>query len=102
MKLEPFQITAEIKATMTTRDFCYWLQGFFELTNTNTLTEEQVIEIKKYLYNCFQHDCEKINLNNVTIRDSVRELNLPVNTGINIHDGLDYPRYEFGEKERYE
>lgn len=31
------------------RDFCYWLQGMFELTNANELTAEQVQQIKDHL-----------------------------------------------------
>ena len=31
------------------RDFCYWLQGFFELTNNNELSEQQIQMIKNHL-----------------------------------------------------
>lgn len=34
---------------MTTRDFAYWLKGFFELTQTNELSSEQVQDIKNHL-----------------------------------------------------
>lgn len=34
---------------MTIESFCYWLRGYFELSNSNTLTEEQVTIIKKHL-----------------------------------------------------
>jgi hypothetical protein len=34
---------------MEHRDFCYWLQGFFELTNTDVILPEQVAEIKEHL-----------------------------------------------------
>ena len=34
---------------MTERDFCYWLQGFFEVTGSNELTEKQVQIIKDHL-----------------------------------------------------
>ena len=50
---------------MTERDFCYWLQGFFELNQPKSLTPEQTLEVKKHLYNVFQHECEKLNLTNV-------------------------------------
>ncbi len=30
-------------------NFAYWLQGFFELSKSNKLTEEQVAEIKNHL-----------------------------------------------------
>lgn len=34
---------------MNERDFAYWLQGFFELTNTETLSAEQVRVVKEHL-----------------------------------------------------
>lgn len=34
---------------MTERDFCYWLQGFFEIENPTNITSEQVAMIKEHL-----------------------------------------------------
>lgn len=34
---------------MNERDFFYWLQGFFELAGTNTLSEKQVEMIKEHM-----------------------------------------------------
>jgi hypothetical protein len=34
---------------MTTEQFTYWLQGFFELSGTTTLNEEQVKVIKEHI-----------------------------------------------------
>jgi hypothetical protein len=34
---------------MNELQFCYWLQGFFELSNPKTLDENQVQEIKNHL-----------------------------------------------------
>jgi hypothetical protein len=34
---------------MTPQNFCYWLQGYFELTNGSNLSEEQVNLIKEHL-----------------------------------------------------
>lgn len=34
---------------MTSENFTYWLQGFFEISKTNELTAEQVKEIKDHL-----------------------------------------------------
>jgi hypothetical protein len=34
---------------MTPENFVYWLQGYFELTHSDTLTEEQVIVIKQHI-----------------------------------------------------
>lgn len=34
---------------METRDFIYWLNGFFELSEAKTLNEKQVEQIKDHL-----------------------------------------------------
>lgn len=34
---------------MTSQEFCYWLQGFFELGNPESLTEQQVQVINNHL-----------------------------------------------------
>lgn len=38
---------------MTERDFCYWLQGLFELTEVKSLTESQVKMIRDHLKTVF-------------------------------------------------
>lgn len=47
---------------MTSRDFAYWLQGYFEVTaaefNTLTLTSAQVDCIKKHLAMVFIHEID--------------------------------------------
>lgn len=49
---------------MTSRDFCYWLQGFFEvdqagqLEGNQILTEPQVEVIKKHLNMVFYHEID--------------------------------------------
>ncbi len=34
---------------MNERDFCYWLRGFFELTNSKKLNKQQVKMIKEHM-----------------------------------------------------
>jgi len=34
---------------MTCNDFCYWLQGFFELSDADSLSEKQVAEFRNQL-----------------------------------------------------
>lgn len=34
---------------MTPENFAYWLQGFFEMTETNKLSEKQILMIKEHL-----------------------------------------------------
>lgn len=43
---------------MTSRDFCFWLQGFFELTESQNLTSKQVELIKRHLHLVFKHEID--------------------------------------------
>lgn len=43
---------------MTSRDFCYWLQGLFELGYYRTLSEEQVVVIRNHLNMVFYHEID--------------------------------------------
>lgn len=44
---------------MNSQEFCYWLQGFFELSpNCSTLTEVQVQSIRNHLNMVFVHDID--------------------------------------------
>jgi len=40
---------------MTPTAFCYWLQGFFELSDAETLSPKQVEAIKNHLNLVFEH-----------------------------------------------
>lgn len=43
---------------MKSRDFCYWLQGLFELGDYKTLSEQQVTVIRNHLNMVFYHDID--------------------------------------------
>lgn len=43
---------------MTSRDFAYWLQGYFELAPSGPITTEQVEVIKKHLNLVFYHEID--------------------------------------------
>jgi len=43
---------------MTSRDFCFWLQGFFEVSEATVLTEAQVVVVKKHLNLVFAHEID--------------------------------------------
>ena len=43
---------------MTSRDFCYWLQGIFEVANPETLDKEAVDKIKAHLNMVFIHEID--------------------------------------------
>ena len=40
---------------MNTIDFCYWLQGYFEMTESKSLNEDQTTIIKNELNLVFKH-----------------------------------------------
>ena len=50
---------------MKSRDFCYWLQGYFEILapamNSTTLSEGQVAVIKNHLNMVFKHEIDPSN-----------------------------------------
>ncbi len=63
---------------MTSRDFCYWLQGFFELQGTNqALTTEQVQIIRNHLKLVFLHEIDPSYSDNKVVQQIFQ----------NIHDG---------------
>ena len=43
---------------MTARDFAYWLQGFFELNESISITEKQTETIKNHLNLVFYHEID--------------------------------------------
>jgi hypothetical protein len=43
---------------MTSRDFCFWLQGFFERQNTTVLSQTQVEMIHRHLSLVFLHEID--------------------------------------------
>ncbi len=44
---------------MKATEFCYWLQGMFELAEPTTLDEKQTDLIRRHLAMAFQHDIDK-------------------------------------------
>lgn len=43
---------------MTSRDFCYWLQGHFEISETKNLGERETAMIKRHLELVFKHEID--------------------------------------------
>jgi hypothetical protein len=43
---------------MTSRDFAYWLQGFFEISNPQTIGAAETEMIKKHLNLVFKHEID--------------------------------------------
>lgn len=46
------------KDTMTSRDFCYWLQGHLELNPGQVPTKEQMEIIRRHLAMVFSHEID--------------------------------------------
>lgn len=62
---------------MTSKDFVYWLQGMFELTDVDTLNEKQVTLIKNHLKLVFLHEIDPSYSDDPTVQHIFQ----------NIHDG---------------
>lgn len=43
---------------MKAENFCYWLQGFFEITDPKIINSDQIEMIKKHLNLVFAHDID--------------------------------------------
>lgn len=43
---------------MTSRDFVYWVQGFFEISGAKSLTEAQVTVVRNHLNMVFYHEID--------------------------------------------
>ena len=43
---------------MTSRDFCYWLQGYIELSPMKSLSLHQIQEVQKHLSLVFKHEID--------------------------------------------
>ena len=43
---------------MNSRDYCFWLQGFFEISETEQLTTKQIEIIKNHLSLVFIHEID--------------------------------------------
>lgn len=51
---------------MNSIDFCFWLQGKFELDNSDSLTENQVKIIKNHLNLVFKHEIDPLRESQTT------------------------------------
>ena len=49
---------------MNSQEFCYWLQGLFELTETKTLSAQQVEIVKNHLQLVFTKVTDDVVINN--------------------------------------
>ena len=56
---------------MNTIDFCYWLQGYFEISEGKELSEKQVEIIKNHLNLVFKHEIDPLRDSQTTTPNSV-------------------------------
>ena len=66
---------------MRSVEFCFWLQGFFELSESEQLTPRQVEIIKNHLKLVFYHDIDPSYSNNPEVQEVMQA----------IHDGTPKP-----------
>jgi len=45
---------------MNTIDFCFWLQGYFEISNGGEISKEQAEIIKNHLSLVFKHEIDPL------------------------------------------
>ena len=69
---------------MTAIDFCFWLQGYFEMSGSSELTKEQVKVLKNHLNLVFIHEI-----------DPLREKQTPATAGMLNGTHLDMSPEEF-------
>lgn len=62
---------------MSPENFCYWLQGFFELTDPKELTDLQIKMIRQHLQLVFRKETYSI--------DELQEMNLRQKLGYSPH-----------------
>jgi len=58
---------------MNSIDFCFWLQGFFEISGSEEMTDEQVKIVKKHLNLTFVHEIDPLREKQTTA--TLEELN---------------------------
>jgi len=64
---------------MKSTEFCYWLQGFFELSDSKELSPKQVESIKNHLNLVFLHEIDPSYSDDKKVQQTYQ----------NIHDGVE-------------
>jgi hypothetical protein len=59
---------------MKSTEFAYWLQGFFELSESNTLSEKQVETIKNHLNLVFYHEIDPSYSSNPKVQAEMQSI----------------------------
>jgi hypothetical protein len=58
---------------MTSRDFCYWLQGYFELSGSDLLDIEKTKTVKNHLAMVFRHEIDP-SFGDKKMQDALKEI----------------------------
>ncbi len=61
---------------MSSRDFCFWLQGFLELNKPKSLTEEQTKLVAAHLNLVFKHEIDP-SIGDQEHQDSLNQIHHP-------------------------
>lgn len=64
---------------MTSRDFCFWLQGLFELGEVSALNEKQTTLIQRHLALVFEHEIDPSMSDDPEVQQRLQD----------IHDGVE-------------
>lgn len=72
---------------MTSRDFVYWLQGYFEISNPHVIEQKEIEVIKNHLNLVFKHEID-VESNSKLTGDQINNLN-------KIHVGAKNPKDDF-------
>jgi hypothetical protein len=64
---------------MTSRDFAFWLQGFFEVSNAESVTKEQTEVIKNHLNLVFYHEIDPSYTDDKNKQDKMNNIHNPLN-----------------------
>lgn len=65
---------------MNSRDFCFWLQGFFEISKEPSISPQQVEVIKNHLNLVFKHEIDPAMGDSKT-QAQLNHLHGPINPG---------------------
>jgi hypothetical protein len=68
---------------MTSRDFCYWLQGYFEVSQPQTIGKTETEMIQKHLNLVFKHEIDP-SMGDEKHQQKLNEIHSP--SGVNSSD----------------
>lgn len=67
---------------MTSRDFCYWFQGFLEICDHKEIKEEELKIIKNHLNMVFVHEIDPSHSDDFEIQKKLSAIHNKLNTSI--------------------